>query len=96
MGSKLIKVTLLRSGINKLQGQKDTLRGLGLTKLRKTVYLENTSAARGMIRKVQHLVEVAVATQEEQAALDSFLELYPTSVYTQNVRAMREALAGGR
>lgn len=68
MGSKLIKVTLLRSGINKLQGQKDTLRGLGLTRLGKTVYLENTPTNRGMVRKVLHLVDVAVVTPEEQAA----------------------------
>ncbi|MBM4320901.1 MAG: 50S ribosomal protein L30 [Deltaproteobacteria bacterium] len=64
---KQIKVTLLRSGINRKQGQKDTLRGLGLTRLHKTVYLENTASNRGMIRKVQHMVEVAMATEEERA-----------------------------
>jgi len=53
-----IKVTLVKSAIgnNKKIGQ--TLRGLGLTKLNKTVELENTAAIRGMISKVSFLVKI--------------------------------------
>jgi large subunit ribosomal protein L30 len=53
-----IKVTQTRSGINRHKSQKLTLRGLGLTKMHKSVILNDTLAIRGMIRKVSHLVEV--------------------------------------
>ena len=54
---KKIQVTLKRSGIGRPRKQRDTLRGLGLTKLHKTVELNDTPAIRGMIHKVIHLVE---------------------------------------
>ena len=53
-----LKVTLVRSGINRPEPQKLTIRGLGLTRLHKTVVLNDTPAIRGMIRKVSHLVKV--------------------------------------
>ena len=56
---KKIQVTLKRSGISRPKRQKDTLRGLGLTKMNKTVILDDTPAIRGMVQKVIHLVEVA-------------------------------------
>ena len=58
MAAERIRVTLRRSGIGRREDQKVTLRGLGLTKLNKTVELENTPAIRGMIKKVIHLVEI--------------------------------------
>jgi large subunit ribosomal protein L30 len=57
MATKL-KVTLVRSTIDRNQKQKDTVRGLGLRKLHSTKVLEDSVAVRGMIRKVQHLVTV--------------------------------------
>ena len=56
-----IKVTQVRSGIGRPQKQRLTLRGLGLTRMNKSVILENTAPIRGMIRKVQHLVKVEPA-----------------------------------
>lgn len=56
--SGTIKVTLVRSGIGKNEKIRATLRGLGLTKLHKTVELENTPAIRGMISKVVSMVRV--------------------------------------
>ena len=56
-----LKVTLVRSPIDRVQKQKDTVRGLGLRRLHHSVVLEDTPSIRGMIRKVQHLVEVAPA-----------------------------------
>lgn len=53
-----IRVTLVKSGIGKNKKIRDTLRGLGLTKLNKTVELENTPAIRGMINKVLFLVRI--------------------------------------
>ena len=44
--------------IGKTKKIKDTLRGLGLTKMNKTVELENTSAIRGMINKVSFMVRI--------------------------------------
>jgi large subunit ribosomal protein L30 len=56
-----LKVTLVRSPIDRTQKQKDTVRGLGLRRLNHAVVLEDTPAIRGMIRKVQHLVAVEPA-----------------------------------
>jgi large subunit ribosomal protein L30 len=56
-----LKVTLVRSPIDRVQKQKDTVRGLGLRRLHHSVVLEDTPSIRGMIRKVQHLVAVAPA-----------------------------------
>ena len=53
-----IKVTLVKSGIGKSKKIKETLKGLGLTKLHKSVELNNTPAIRGMIDKVIFLVEI--------------------------------------
>ena len=55
-----IEVTQLRSAIGRDGKQRETLRGLGLGKIRKTVKLKDTPPIRGMIVKVQHLVEVRV------------------------------------
>jgi large subunit ribosomal protein L30 len=54
----IIKVTLVKSGIGKNVKIRQTLKGLGLTKLNKTVELENTPSNRGMIQKVLFLVKV--------------------------------------
>ncbi|MGW8320799.1 MAG: 50S ribosomal protein L30 [Thermodesulfobacteriota bacterium] len=53
-----LMITLKRSGIGRPQRQRDTLRGMGLTKLHKTVVLKDTPEIRGMVSKVIHLVEV--------------------------------------
>ena len=53
-----IKVTLIKSGIGKNKKVRATLKGLGLTKLNKTVSLNNTAAIRGMINKVSYMVRV--------------------------------------
>lgn len=55
-----IKVTLVKSGIGKPKKIRQTLRGLGLTKLNKTVILENNPAIRGMINKVSFMVKVEI------------------------------------
>lgn len=55
-----LKVTLVRSGIGKNKRVRETLKGLGLTRLNKTVTLKNTAAIRGMIEKVSFMVRVEV------------------------------------
>ena len=56
-----IEVTLKRSGIGRPRRQRETLRGLGLTRLHQTVILVDTPATRGMLSKVLHLVDVKLA-----------------------------------
>ena len=56
-----LKVTLVRSTIDRPETQKRTVKGLGLRKLNSSVVLEDTDSIRGMIRKVQHLVAVEPA-----------------------------------
>ena len=58
--SDTINVTLIKSGIGKNKKIRQTLRGLGLTKLHKRVTLNNTAAIRGMINKVSFLVKIDV------------------------------------
>lgn len=53
-----IKVTLVRSHIGKPANQKAVLNGMGLTKVNKTVVLQNSPEIKGMITKVSHLVKV--------------------------------------
>ena len=60
MADKL-KVTLVRSTIDRPETQKRTVLGLGLRKLNHSVVVEDTHAIRGMIRKVQHLVAIEPA-----------------------------------
>ncbi len=56
--SDKITVTLVKSGIGKNKKIRQTLIGLGLNKLNKTVILNNTPAIRGMIEKVSFLVRI--------------------------------------
>jgi large subunit ribosomal protein L30 len=58
MEKRMIEVTLVRSGVNRPGTQQRTLRGLGLTRMNRTVQLNDTKAIRGMVRKVIHLVKV--------------------------------------
>ena len=53
-----LRVTLLKSGIGRNKKMRGTLKGLGLTRLHKTVVLNNTPAIRGMINKVCFMVKV--------------------------------------
>jgi large subunit ribosomal protein L30 len=53
-----LKVTQSRSEIGGTSGQRDTLRSLGLKRLRDTVVKEDRPEIRGMIKAVSHLVVV--------------------------------------
>jgi large subunit ribosomal protein L30 len=60
--SKRVTVVQTGSPIGRKPGQRETLIGLGLNKLRRTSTLEDTPAVRGMIRKVAHLLRVEEST----------------------------------
>jgi large subunit ribosomal protein L30 len=53
-----IKVKRIGSPIRREGSQRETLLGLGLKRAGQVVELEDTPAVNGMVRKVQHLVEV--------------------------------------
>ena len=53
-----LRITYTKSAIGYRQRQKDTIRKLGLRKLHQTVEHEDSPSVRGMIAKVNHLVEV--------------------------------------
>ena len=55
---KKVRVTQIASVAGRLPGQRETLIGLGLNKVRRTRELEDTPSVRGMIRKVAHLIKV--------------------------------------
>ena len=61
--AETVKVRLVKSGIGKDKRIRQTLRGLGLTKMNKTVILKNTPAIRGMINKVSYMVKVEPSSQ---------------------------------
>lgn len=58
MADKKLKVTLHRSVIGSRQAQRDTVRALGLRRIRHSVVHNDTPQIRGMIGKVQHLVSI--------------------------------------
>jgi len=53
-----IKIKQVGSPIRRKEDQRATLIGLGLNKMHRVSELEDTPEVRGMIRKVQHMVEV--------------------------------------
>ena len=57
-----LKVTQLRSTIGSKKNQRETLRTLGLHKIRQSVVREDSAQVRGMIATVSHLVAVEEVT----------------------------------
>lgn len=53
-----LKITQVRSTIDRKENQKRTMTALGLGKLRRSVVHNDTPQIRGMIGAVAHLVEV--------------------------------------
>jgi large subunit ribosomal protein L30 len=51
-----IKITQIKSVIDRSERQKRTMQALGLTKMNQSVEVEANGAIIGMIRKVNHLV----------------------------------------
>lgn len=59
-----LRVKWVRSSIGFPKDQKATIQALGLRKLQHTVEHDDQPAIRGMIRKVQHLVQVEEVISE--------------------------------
>jgi large subunit ribosomal protein L30 len=58
---KMMKVTSMRSVNGRLESHKACVLGLGLRRIRHTVLVEDTPATRGMVNKVNYLVQVEEA-----------------------------------
>lgn len=56
--SDTVTVTLVKSQIGSTKKIRATLKGIGLTKMHKTVTRKNTPELQGMLAKVNHLVRV--------------------------------------
>lgn len=62
--SRMLRITLVRSMIGRPEKHRRVLRGMGLTRLNKTVMLEDTPAIRGMVNAVSHLVKAEENSDE--------------------------------
>lgn len=67
MTEKQLRITQVRSVIGRTQDQRDTVRSLGLKRIRHTVQQPDRPEIRGMLRKVPHLVEFAEVDSSEQS-----------------------------
>jgi large subunit ribosomal protein L30 len=56
--AKQVTVTLIHSPIGQTERQRQTLKGLGLTRRGKQVQVRGDAPTLGMIKKIQHLVRV--------------------------------------
>ncbi len=59
-----LEVTLIKSMIGRPPKHRRILKGMGLTKLNKTVELQNTPSIRGMVQHVSHLVKAKEINNE--------------------------------
>jgi len=62
--SETLKITLVKSMIGRPEKHRKVLRGMGLTKLNKTVCLKDTPSTRGMVNAVSHMVRTEEVTDE--------------------------------
>ena len=53
-----LKITQVRSTVGKPRRQRDTVRALGLRRIRHSVVKEDRPEIRGMLARVRHLVDV--------------------------------------
>jgi large subunit ribosomal protein L30 len=61
-----LKITLVKSMIGRPEKHRRVLRGMGLTKMNRTVELKNTASIRGMVNAVSHLVNVEEKIDETE------------------------------
>ena len=64
--SGMLKKTLVKSMIGRPEKHRKVLRGMGLTKIDRTVELKDTPSIRGMVHAVSHLVKVEEKIDETE------------------------------
>jgi large subunit ribosomal protein L30 len=55
----MLKITQVKSRINRKKDHKGTLDALGLSRMNQTVYHEDSPAVRGMVHKISYLLDVS-------------------------------------
>lgn len=58
-----LKITLVRGLVGCTERQRESVRSLGLRKIRQTVVRDDSPSLRGAVDKVAHLVEVEEVSQ---------------------------------
>ena len=58
MSEQKLKVTLVKSLSGRLKNHQDSVRGLGLRKIRQSVVVDGTPENRGMINKAYYMLKV--------------------------------------
>lgn len=66
-----LRITQVRSTIGRTQDQRNTVRSLGLKRIRHSVERADGPEVRGMLRKVPHLVQWEFVDGDEVAATDT-------------------------
>lgn len=61
--NKALKITQMRSTVGARWKQRESLRTLGLKKIRQSVVREDNAQTRGLIKTVHHLIEVEEVTK---------------------------------
>jgi large subunit ribosomal protein L30 len=64
--SGMLKITLVKSMIGRPEKHRKVLRGMGLTKMNRTVERKDTPSIRGMVHVVSHLVKVEEKIDEAE------------------------------
>lgn len=62
----MLKITQVKSRIDRKKDHKATLDALGLNRLGQTVYHEDTPAIRGMVQKISYLLKVEKVDIEDK------------------------------
>jgi large subunit ribosomal protein L30 len=62
----MLKITQVKSRINRKKDHKATLDALGISRMSQTVYHEDTPAIRGMIHKIEYMVRVEVVEPDKK------------------------------
>lgn len=58
MSNNQIKIKLVRSIIGTKKSHRQTIRGLGLNRINSTSILNDTAEVRGMLRKINYLIQI--------------------------------------
>jgi large subunit ribosomal protein L30 len=62
----VLAITQVRSAIGRKQDHKDTLRALGITRMGQTVYQADNPAIRGMVKKIEYMLDVAEVDAKDE------------------------------
>ncbi|MBN1438713.1 MAG: 50S ribosomal protein L30 [Anaerolineales bacterium] len=66
--ASILRITLVRSPIGSTYRHKATIAALGLKRIRQTVEQPDTPQLRGMLAKVNHMVDVQAGTGKEKSS----------------------------